>query len=113
MPAIAASKLLIPAAGIVIVGILLAQSGNFPGVPAKPPANMRLSTLGYLSPEELPDGIALLPPPPQLGSAAMKSDVEARNAALPLKGTARYALAAADANREQASTVTAFQCAFG
>jgi len=43
----------------------------------------------------------------------MMGDEAARAAALPLKGSARYALAAADADREQAPTATAFQCAFG
>lgn len=113
MPAIAASKLVVLVAGIAIIGILVVQSGNFAGEPAKPPPGSHAAMLGYLTPEELPDSVALLPPPPKPGSAAMKSDDQARAAALPLKGTARYALAAADANREQAPTASAFQCAFG
>ena len=43
----------------------------------------------------------------------MKKDEQARAAALPLHGTRRYGLAAADANRDQAATAVAFQCAFG
>lgn len=113
MPAFAASKLLIPLAGVVIVAIFAAQSGNFSREPAKPPGNINSAALGYLAPAELPDTVALLPPPPVPGSPGMKSDDQARTAALELKGTARYALAAADADREQASTATAFQCAFG
>ena len=113
MPAFAASRLLIPVAAVAIIGIFLSQSGNFPGESAKLAGNLRSTTLGYLTPEELPDSVALLPPPPKPGSPAMKSDDRARAAALAQKGTARYELAAADADREQAPTATAFQCAFG
>ena len=78
------------------------------------PHAVRQSTvLGYLTSQELPDSIALLPPPPQEGSAAMKRDEDARAAALALRGSSRYVLATADANRGQPNTVTAFQCAFG
>jgi len=57
--------------------------------------------------------IALLPPLPSPGSEAMTKDEAARTAALPLMGTARYTLAAADAVRSQRDTVNDFQCAFG
>jgi acid phosphatase (class A) len=43
----------------------------------------------------------------------MKSDEQARTSALQLRGKARFALAAADASRDQAATATAFECAFG
>jgi acid phosphatase (class A) len=112
VPEIAIWKLLVPAVGAVMVGALIAHPGDFADLRQSATAH-RSATLGYLTPQELPDGVALLPPPPQAGSAAMLGDEEARAAALPLKGTARYALAAADADRQQASTATAFQCAFG
>ena len=105
-------KLLVPTVGVVVVGALIARPGDFSNLRQSATAH-RAATLGYLTPQELPDGVALLPPPPQAGSAAMLGDEEARAAALPLRGTARYALAAADADREQAPTATAFQCAFG
>jgi len=69
--------------------------------------------LGYLLPTELPDSAKLLPPPPEQGSAASERDLAAREAALKLKGTPRYALAAADAHRAQPNTIGAFECAFG
>lgn len=69
--------------------------------------------LGYFAPSELPDIITLLPPPPTPGSQAMQEDEAARAASLPLRGTPRYALAAAGAVRDHDSTVNNFQCAFG
>jgi acid phosphatase (class A) len=115
MPAIAAWKILVPTAGIALVAILVAKPADFPSsnyLSAPATAN-RVSTLGYLAAQELPDSVALLPPPPQAGSAAMKRDEEERAAALRLRGKARYALAASDANRDQRATAAAFQCAFG
>jgi acid phosphatase (class A) len=81
---------------------------------APPSATVGVVTkLGYLSPAELPNMIALLPPPPAPGSETMKADEIARTAAIARKGTPRYALAVAHANREHGNTVNAFQCAFG
>lgn len=115
MPAIAAWKILVPAAGIALVAILVVKPGDFPSSDhlAAPATANRVSTFGYLASQELPDSLALLPPPPKAGSPAMKRDEEDRAAALRLHGTPRYALAASDANRDQAATVAAFQCAFG
>ena len=76
------------------------------------PGSDRYQTLGYLTSGEMPDGAAILPAPPAAGSAAMQRDENARTAALRLKGSARYALATADASRKQATTVTAFECTF-
>jgi acid phosphatase (class A) len=117
MPAIAAWKILVPAAGIALVAFVTVRTGDFPlsrELPKPTPAAAnRHSELGYLVAQELPDSVALLPPPPQAGSAAMKRDEEDRGAALRLHGSPRYALAASDANRDQEATVSAFQCAFG
>jgi len=43
----------------------------------------------------------------------MEEDENARAAALALKGTPRYELAAADADRDHKHTINAFQCALG
>ena len=51
----------------------------------------------YLKASDLPDSLALLPPPPVAGSAAMRRDEAARASVLKLRGTSRYRLAAADA----------------
>jgi acid phosphatase (class A) len=112
---VAAWKILVPAAGIAIVAFLVVRPGDLQTSNrlSAPASAQHYSRLGYLAPQELPDTVALLPPPPPAGSAAMKRDEDARTAALRLNGSARYTLAAADANRDQAATTAAFQCAFG
>jgi len=67
---------------------------------------------GYLTPEELPDSLALLPPPPVSGSAAAQADVEAF-LALTTSGALRRELALADAELRFPKTIEAFTCAVG
>lgn len=69
-------------------------------------------TGGYLSQANLPDSLALLPPPPAPGSIEAQSDEAARQRALAVAG-ARYGVALTDTTRAQAETVQAFSCAFG
>jgi acid phosphatase (class A) len=111
MPWITGAKVLLGVSAIAGIGLLVIMEG-------KPPEawvgrETHPAELGYLSPTELPDSSKLLLPPPQLGSAASARDLQAREAALKLKGTSRYTLAADDANRAQPNTVAAFDCAFG
>ena len=106
-------KFLAPAGGVAaLLGIIVMR----PGSPREEqPAKRSESTyavLGYLSPKELPDSATLLPPPPKAGSNEMRRDEQARAAALKIDAGPRYQLATLDANREQASTAAAFQCAF-
>lgn len=68
---------------------------------------------GYLAREALPDSLALLPPPPTKGSAAMKRDEEARKAARKLRGTPRYARATSDAVIGFPQIPDDFACAMG
>jgi len=110
------SKLVI--LGVVALGALGVTLNGYVKTPWQAQADSgrdraELNKLGYLSPKELPNSIKLLPPPPEPGSEAQRRDEVAREAALPLKGTARYALAAADAVRTHENTVKGFQCAFG
>ena len=96
------------------VGVALVEAVDFHWRSAPAPARQSFGAkLGYLSPSELPNLIALLPPPPAAGSPEMAQDDAARTDALRLAGTARYALAAADAVRDHPSTVKDFECAFG
>lgn len=67
----------------------------------------------YLSDQTMPNSLTLIPPPPAPGSAAMARDEAARRAALTLHRTPRYALAIKDADRSQAATNRAFECASG
>lgn len=110
-----ASKLFL--ATVVVLGALGVTLNNYVKIPwrdaAAEKSGKSFGKLGYLAPSELPNSTAVLPPPPAPGSAAMKADEQARTAALPLKGTPRYALAAFEANRSQDNTVDAFKCAFG
>lgn len=68
---------------------------------------------GYLPRDALPDSLALLPPPPAPGSAAMQRDEEARTAAITLRGTPRYATATSDAVIGFPQIPQDFSCAMG
>src|SRR5688572_31591434 len=52
---------------------------------------------GYLSKEEIPNSLALVPPPPEEGSAAFALDQDYAKKAVESKDTARFKLATADA----------------
>ena len=68
---------------------------------------------GYLDPADLPLRLALLGAPPKPDSAALARDEEARRAALALRGTAREALAATDAELSFPGPANTFSCAMG
>ena len=111
MTDLAAWKVAASLGGVVVLGAIVANASF--QAPSHNPVAKRSAALGYLAPRELPDSVALLLPPPKLGSEAMRRDEEARKAALGMRSTPRYRLAAADANRAQDSTTAAFQCALG
>jgi acid phosphatase (class A) len=67
---------------------------------------------GYLETAQLPDSIALLPPPPAAGSAAFALD-EQVNLARNLRGTPRWEQAIADANLQFPAATSIFACAIG
>lgn len=67
--------------------------------------------IGYLQPEQLPDTLALLPPPPVAGSAAHTADEEAYRVTRALRGTPRWALAAKDADLNFPAAAEVFSCA--
>lgn len=68
---------------------------------------------GYLAPAELPDSLALLPPPPAEGSAALAADGAAFRTLTALQGTPRGALAVQDANLRFPKAAETFSCALG
>lgn len=68
---------------------------------------------GYLAPAELPDSLALLPPPPAEGSAALAADAAAFRPLTALQGTPRGALAVQDANLRFPKAAETFSCALG
>jgi acid phosphatase (class A) len=65
---------------------------------------------GYLQPHQLPDSLALLPPPPAAGSAALALDEEVYRAARKLKDTPRWALAHRDAELRFPQAAEVFSC---
>lgn len=68
---------------------------------------------GYLARSELPDSLALLPPPPADGSAAYADDVAAFRSLTALQGGPRGAQAARDADLRFPQAAGTFACALG
>ena len=67
--------------------------------------------VGYLTAETLPNSLALLPPPPAAGSAALAMDQAVSRHSLPLRGTPLWTLAAEDADLRFPHAAGAFSCA--
>ena len=66
---------------------------------------------GYLNPKQLPDSLALLPPPPAAGSAQQAADLDTYKRTRALRDTPRWALAAKDANLKFPAAASTFECA--
>jgi len=66
---------------------------------------------GYLPSKALPNSLALLPPPPAAGSAALACDEEVSRKALTLRGAPRWTLANEDANLMFPQAAGTFSCA--
>jgi acid phosphatase (class A) len=62
---------------------------------------------------ELPDSLALIPPPPSEGSTALALDEEISRKSLALRGTPRWELAAEDAHWMFPEAAGTFSCALG
>lgn len=68
---------------------------------------------GYLTPDQAPDSIAMLPLPPAPGSAAEARDMELSKLARAAQGSTRWTLATADAELVKPSSTAAMSCAAG
>jgi acid phosphatase (class A) len=68
---------------------------------------------GYLTPTQLPDSLALLPPPPAPGSTAQTADNDSFHRLGALRGTPRGELARQDAQLKFPAAAQAFACALG
>jgi acid phosphatase (class A) len=68
---------------------------------------------GYLLPEERPDSVALIPPPPAPGSPEFVADEAVYRKLSALQGTVRWQLAASDANLKFPHAANVFACAIG
>ena len=66
---------------------------------------------GYLDPKDLPDAVALIPPPPAPGSAAFAHDEEVARSTFALRNTPRFDLAVSDFDLKIPSLVNTFSCA--
>jgi acid phosphatase (class A) len=66
---------------------------------------------GYVLSKELPNSLALIPPPPAIGSAALAYDEEVSRKGLALRGTPRWTLATEDANLMFPQAAGTFSCA--
>jgi acid phosphatase (class A) len=91
---------------LAVLGMSACSKGKLP-----PDAAAASQAQRYLPGNMMPDSLEILSPPPAQGSEEMARDDALRLAALNLRGTPRYALALADADRGEASTVKAFECA--
>lgn len=69
--------------------------------------------IGYIDKSRVPNSRQFLPPPPSPGSSAQQADNLAFNASRAVHGTARWNIAAADANLKFPSGLAAFTCALG
>lgn len=66
---------------------------------------------GYLPHSQLPDSLALIPPPPATGSAAYAEDKAAAASSLALRGTPRWTMATQDADLRFPAAAETFSCA--
>ncbi|MBN8983497.1 MAG: hypothetical protein J0H32_03290, partial [Rhizobiales bacterium] len=92
--------------------IACASSANAQSVPSTNPdelPQLRPGVVaGYIPRDKLIDSLALLPPPPEAGSEAQASDDAARRAVLPIRKSARWKLAARDADYTPPKSVEVF-----
>jgi len=82
-----------------------------PTAPAQLSQGRPAYVAGYLAPAQLPDTLALLPPPPAAGSAAFAADEDAYRATRKLRDTPRWAQAAKDADLTFPNATGTFSCA--
>ncbi|MEM8769523.1 MAG: phosphatase PAP2 family protein [Pseudomonadota bacterium] len=100
------------AAGLLLGALVIALPTLAAG--PEPVPELRPGILqGYLSQEDFPDSLALLPPPPRDGSAAAKVDEELNAHLLTLQQTARFELAALDNDLHFPEAAGTFACALG
>lgn len=98
--------LTIAAAGMMLTACAAQQP---PEVPEIRPGILQ----GYLMPASMPDSLALLPAPPEPGSAADRLDIAVSDASLELNGTARWRLAQRDNDLHFPEAAGTFSCALG
>ena len=99
---------------LAVAATILTAGAGFADAPAPPIQEIRPgSPMGYLAKEALPNSAALLPPPPALGSAGLALDQEVARAALSMRDSVRWTLAAMDADLTFPNAAGTFSCALG
>jgi acid phosphatase (class A) len=107
-----ASRKLSIAVAVVVVWASIVLAG-FQSASGQETAKQPPRIPGYLSPQELPDSVALIPTPPAQGSPALVLDEQVSKKTLTLKGTPAWDLATEDADLAFPHVVSAFSCALG
>jgi acid phosphatase (class A) len=97
----------LPSAFAIALSTGAAIAGEVPATPEIRPG----VAAGYLAPADLPDSVALLPPPPAEGSAALAMDQEINRKELALQGGPRWRQAGLDANLAFPWAAGDFACA--
>lgn len=101
----------------MVVITLLAFAAGCTASPVQPdsagpaPREIPGHVAGYLAADAVPNSLALLPPPPQAGSAAMALDEEISRRSLGLRDSARWQLAKSDADLKFPHAAGAYACA--
>lgn len=108
----------LPLAGLLVATLLLGACTTAP----KPPTTLAEvgevragsnTANGYLKPDERPDSLALVPPPPAEGSARLADDIEAYRTLTALRSGPRGAQATRDAELKFPAAAGHFACALG
>jgi len=98
---------------LIGVGMMMGCAGFQKQSPEPVPEIMPGILAGYLNQKALPDSLALLPPPPAEGSAALALDEEVSRKSLALRGTPRWTTATRDAELMFPEAAETFSCAIG
>lgn len=98
--------LIVAAAGVVLTACAAFEPSEVPEIR---PGILQ----GYLDAASPLDSLALLPPPPEPGSAADQLDIAVSNASLELDGTPRWLLAQRDNDLHFPEAAGTFSCALG
>ncbi len=98
---------------LICVETMLGCAGFQKQGPAPVPEIMPGILAGYLNQDALPHSLALLPPPPEEGSAAFALDEVVSQKSLTLRGTPRWAVATQDAQLMFPEAAGTFSCALG
>lgn len=94
-----------------ILATLLAACSTQPTPQAGPAAGLAGKLPGYLASSALPNSLALVPPVPEVDSPALLLDQAISRQSLLLRDSARWALAAADADLSLPHAAGTFSCA--